>query len=334
MRSAADIASRAQSCFINFRFFYLHSHHADFHPMSTPSLQDRIRGMIWGQLVGDAAALGAHWIYDLDELARAYPNGIHGFEEPREGHYHFGKHAGDQTHYGDGGLLLLESMAECGAFDTADFARRFVAFFGNPNCKSYRDAATKETLQHLATDPANLQNGAHSDDQPATVTRLAAVVAVHRDNPAIIGAVTRFAQNNAHAVEYALAHAQILSALLDGMDFPAALDRVTGSTAAGRIAAARAAYGMPVTEATSTFGQACPLPRAFPAAVHATLSHPADFRSAILSTIRAGGDNAARASMIGAWLGASLGIAGIPEEWRNRLTARETIRRHIEELPL
>ena len=47
---------------------------------------DRLRGMIWGQLVGDAAALGSHWIYNLSELKVAYPNGIHGFEIPKEGH--------------------------------------------------------------------------------------------------------------------------------------------------------------------------------------------------------------------------------------------------------
>jgi len=54
-----------------------------------PGLPDRLRGMIWGQLVGDAAALGTHWIYNLSELEAAYPNGVDGFEEPKEGHCEF-----------------------------------------------------------------------------------------------------------------------------------------------------------------------------------------------------------------------------------------------------
>ena len=33
-----------------------------------------------GQFVGDAAALGTHWIYNLTELQRLYPSGIGGFE--------------------------------------------------------------------------------------------------------------------------------------------------------------------------------------------------------------------------------------------------------------
>ena len=72
-----------------------------------PTLEDRLRGAIWGQLVGDAFCLGSHWIYNLTELENAFPGGVHGFETPREGHYHFGKQPGDQTLYGDGALVML-----------------------------------------------------------------------------------------------------------------------------------------------------------------------------------------------------------------------------------
>jgi len=36
--------------------------------------------------------------------------------------------------------------------------------------------------------------------------------------------------------------------------------------------------------------------------------------------------------MIGAWLGAALGIGGIPEEWRTRLRAHDAIERDVERL--
>src|SRR5271166_2352818 len=76
------------------------------------SIGDRFRGAVVGQFVGDAAALGTHWIYNLTELQQLYPSGVSGFEAPKEGHYHFGKKPGDQTHYGDGALVLLESLAK------------------------------------------------------------------------------------------------------------------------------------------------------------------------------------------------------------------------------
>jgi len=53
------------------------------------TVDDRLRGAVWGQFIGDAAALGTHWIYDLDELRSKFPRGVTGFETPIEGHYHF-----------------------------------------------------------------------------------------------------------------------------------------------------------------------------------------------------------------------------------------------------
>ncbi len=295
---------------------------------------DRIRGMIWGQFVGDAAALGAHWIYDLEELADAYPEGIRGFEAPHEGHYHFGKQPGAQTHYGDAALLLLESVAAQGQFDGADFAQRFTAFFSDPRCTSYRDHSTKDTLKNLALDPHNLRSGSTGDDQPATVSRLAAVVAVHGKDPSVGEALTRVTQNNDRAVAYARAHAQILWALLEGKDFQAALAAVTDAEPAAKIRDALAAREESVTKATLTFGQGCPLPKSFPAAVHAPLKHRDGFQESVLATIAAGGDSAGRASMIGAWLGAALGLEAVPKEWRERLHAASRIEAAIRRLPL
>jgi ADP-ribosylglycohydrolase len=62
------------------------------------------------------------------------------------------------------------------------------------------------------------------------------------------------------------------------------------------------------------------------------LKHPDDFESAILATLRAGGDSAGRASMIGAWLGAHLGINAIPKAWRVRLSQGDRISTATEKL--
>ncbi|MBV9644140.1 MAG: ADP-ribosylglycohydrolase family protein [Verrucomicrobia bacterium] len=62
--------------------------------LQNTTVEDRLRGAVWGQFIGDAAALGTHWIYDLDERQQLYPDGISGFEAPKEGHYHVGKKPG------------------------------------------------------------------------------------------------------------------------------------------------------------------------------------------------------------------------------------------------
>lgn len=90
------------------------------------TVEERLRGAVWGQFVGDAAALGTHWIYDLEELRSKFPKGVGGFETPMDGHYHFRKKTGDQTHYGDGALVLLESVAAQGRFDPISFGDAFI----------------------------------------------------------------------------------------------------------------------------------------------------------------------------------------------------------------
>ena len=56
-----------------------------------------------------------------------------------------------------------------------------------------------------------------------------------------------------------------------------------------------------------------------PIAVHAWLAHPHDFRSAIISVVRCGGDTDTIAAIVGGIVGASVGRAGIPEEWLSTL---------------
>ena len=95
-------------------------HHPRARMSADHELADRIRGALWGTFVGDALCLGSHWIYNLGEMAQRFgPAGPQGFDEPAEGHYHYPKRSGELTHYGEGALVLLESMAAHGRLDLA-----------------------------------------------------------------------------------------------------------------------------------------------------------------------------------------------------------------------
>jgi ADP-ribosyl-[dinitrogen reductase] hydrolase len=307
-------------------------------------VEDRLRGAVWGQFVGDAAALGTHWIYDLNELQQLYPGGINGFETPGEGHYHYGKRSGDQTHYGDGALILLESLATEGEFDARAFGRSFVEAFRPGNYSGYIDQATRGTLENYQAfagsnpvDNFDFQQGA-DDDQLAAASRLAALTVRYWNDPNLLTVVeqaTRVCQNNHRTVAYMKFNALLLSELLHRRDLHTALRRAEEQTLAnepqfGQEIRRKTREALEetlneVTEATLTFGQACPLPKSFPSSIHALLKHSDDFESAILATLRAGGDNAGRASMVGAWLGAHLGIAAIPKAWRAQLSQADRI---------
>jgi ADP-ribosylglycohydrolase len=56
-----------------------------------------------------------------------------------------------------------------------------------------------------------------------------------------------------------------------------------------------------------------------PVALHACLAHSQDFRSAVMSVVRCGGDTDSTAAIVGGIVGASVGRAGIPKEWLTTL---------------
>lgn len=303
------------------------------------SVADRISGAVWGQFVGDAFCLGSHWIYDLKELQQRFPGGPHGFEQPAEGHYHAGKQPGELTHYGDAALLLLRSLMERNRFDAADFGARFVGMIECPGYHGYRDHAAKGTVanyrsfRELHPDAAySFQDGA-DDDQPATISRLAPLATRYHhagDYLALVERLTRVCQNNERAVDFVKGHALVLRELFGGKglaeSFRAAAEQLPESSeAAKEIGRVQSLGRLSVVEATLKFGQSCPLPSSFPAAMYCALQHETDFAEALRATAAAGGDSAARASMIGAWLGAAHGIGAVPAAWREKLAAHDEI---------
>ena len=304
--------------------------------------------MIWGQFVGDASALGAHWIYNLNEQAVAYPDGVHGFDAPRQGHYHFGKSPGDLTHYGDAALIVLESVAECGGSDPADFGSRFFEKMNPDTYGGYIDNATRGSFENRLTfedshaaEVFDYQQGA-DDDQMATISSLAPIVAAHHgdvDLFEIVTRATRVRQNTERATAYVRTHARILSELLAGRDIHSALHRVEetigdepafGSELKRKFHSAFACLSKPVTDATDRLGQSCPLISSFSASLHSLLKSTDSFENSIVAVLRAGGDNAGRAAVVGSWLGAHLGIVGIPDAWQSRLANRARIEQCVE----
>lgn len=305
-------------------------------------LRDRIEGMIWGQFLGDALCLGTHWIYNLEDLKAFYPD-LKGFEAPRPGHYHDGKKPGDFTHYGEAALLLLESVAQSGGLDIADYGNRFFGHFASPSYRGYMDSATRGTIENAKLDAISsppedfdFQSGA-DDDQLATATSVAPVVARYHDAPDLaeqVERVTRVRQNHPRSVAYMHIYSQILAELLVGTDMHSAIHRVQES------AAKHAEFGnelalrfrevferkhLNTTEATAQLGQSCPLKNSFPSALVAVVQTPDDFEGTLLRVLAAGGDNAGRAAIAGAMLGAHLGARAIPQSLRERLVHRVRI---------
>lgn len=308
-------------------------------------LKNRLKGMVLGQFLGDAASLGVHWIYNTKDIESMYPNGLQGFEIPTEGHYHAGKLSGDLTHYGDAARVLLEALAEETTFDAASFGAAYVEKMDpSKGYQGYFDAATRGTLENfknhleVSVDPFGFQEGA-DDDQLATISSLAVFIAFYivrneglpDDRSEILDqveALTRVRQNNDRAVAYCQAHARLLLELLAGRDIHSAFHHVEEQLATDatldlevrrKLKEAFELKHKSTVEATDLLGQSCPLICSFPSAVQATAKHNEDFQKAILETAQAGGDNAGRGALIGSWIGARLGADALPNEWIGKL---------------
>jgi ADP-ribosylglycohydrolase len=129
-------------------------------------------------------------------------------------------------------------------------------------------------------------------------------------------------------------YAQILTQLLAGTDLHSAIHRVQESAAKdpefGKELAIRFSdvferKHLSTTEATAQLGQSCPLKNSFPSALLAVVQTPDNFRETLLRVLAAGGDNAGRAAIAGAILGAHLGCRAIPESLRQQLVAKDRI---------
>ncbi len=333
----------------------------------SPTLADRIRGCLWGQLIGDAFCLGSHWIYNLGEMQQRFPDGLKGFESPFEGHYHYPKQPGEMTHYGEGALLVMESVAQQGRFDRHDYWLRYLEHFGSPEYTGYLDRATRVTLERFAEfeeanpdTPFPAESGA-DDDEMSNVTRLAAVVIAHREDPTLLDIIETFVrvcQDNDKAVAYAKADAIVLRDILNGTDFHGAFDHARqiaqgldpehGYEVRRKIEAGMSSslefelrqdlgekmgstYDQAVL-AIQKLGQSCPLPQSFPAATICAAKHAHSFPDAIIANARAGGDNAGRGALIGSWLGALHGYEAIPIAWTVRLKAARKIELLVERI--
>lgn len=314
-------------------------------------LKNRAKGMVLGQFLGDAASLGVHWIYNTKEIEHLHPQGLQGFEVPAEGHYHAGKLAGDPTHYGDAAWVLLEALARETTFNVTTFGRAFVEKMDpGKGYSGYFDSATRGTLENyrnhleVSQEPYDFQEGA-DDDQLATISLLAVLIGFYvarnggipADRTALFEQVkilTHVRQQNDRAVAYCQAHTRLLLELLAGRDIHSAFHHVEEQLdtedkldreVRRKLRDAFQLKHKGTVEATDFLGQSCPLICSFPSAVQATAKHNEDFQTAIIETVKAGGDNAGRAAMIGSWIGARIGVDELPQEWIRKLNRSEKI---------
>jgi ADP-ribosylglycohydrolase len=305
------------------------------------SVRERCAGLLYGALVGDSLALGAHWIYDQSEIARRWGR-VTELQAAAPDGYHPGKERGAQTHYGDQTLILLESLEACGGnFVMDDFARRWRGFWDNS--AAYRDRATKETLAHLEEGRGLTRAGSDSTELGGAA-RIAPLLAALRneDQPTILAAAraqTALTHASPMAMDAAEFIAQTVFLLMRGVTISSALPMAALLSyrtlrVEELLRRAQETHGLSATEAVEKLGASCPLDKALPAVLAILLRHGDDLEEALVENVMAGGDSAARGLVLGTILGAAHGWRAIPARWSEPLAARAKIERFLKTVGL
>lgn len=142
----------------------------------------RAKALVTGALTADAAAMGLHWIYDQDHIAKVAPE-VPEFRSPDAANYqgvpafyaHPTRVAGDLSQYGEQLLVMLRALlATGGTYDAATYAATFQAHFGyGGGYVGYIDHATRDTLDNIrrAEDAALAQAQTIPFDGAPDITR-------------------------------------------------------------------------------------------------------------------------------------------------------------------
>jgi ADP-ribosylglycohydrolase len=167
--------------------------------MNKVSKRDKIRGIFYGAIVGDALCLGSHYEYDAKKIFKAYGNqNIKKFMSPGEmmggqthgigwgeRNYHPGKSAGGTTDYGDYNILVLEHLSHLAktnqVFTLQSIIPHWMNRFEN-NWGSWICTMTKETYKQVKQGVALENIGAHSN---AMAIRHIAAYACYDDEESI-----------------------------------------------------------------------------------------------------------------------------------------------------
>ena len=323
------------------------------------SMEDRIRGALFGMFIGDALAMPVHWYYDTTALVRDYGE-VTQFLQPRNPHpdsilwrssysppnsradilheqaqywgkrgihYHQFLQAGENTLNLRLARELLVLLQQNGSYSAEIWLERMIEFLTSPG--NHRDTYVEEYLRDFFLAYAN-------GKKPTECGR--------RDEKHIGGyslmlpLTITFAQDPEYALRISLEHlalthggvtmnnwgeliARALLKVIQGQDLrDSVVDAAQDSNVAVDVKLFEALAEYPDTTVVGKhFSSACYVEYAVPATLYLALKYSESPERGLIANTMCGGDNAGRGAVLGALLGAANGINDWPSRWTDGL---------------
>lgn len=288
------------------------------------------KGLVYGALLADAFALGSHWIYDTDQIAKSFAP-LTDLTSPAAP-YHIGKSKGDFTHYGDQTLFLLEYIADKKKLDINDFKSAWLSFVSTH--KMYIDHATKASIE-LLSDSDNIL-GSTSNELGGFV-RSSSLFALDYVTLDDVLAQTKLTHTDLSLEAIAVFTYKLLKQILSGKTPSEALDIIyekAPTLIKQQVDLALSLLKEDTVSTIKSIGQSCSSEYGFPAAIYLIFKYEDDFEQALIQNTYAGGDSAARGMYVGMVLGAYAGYDKLPSQWIDGISAKERIDAALKHLAL
>ena len=302
------------------------------HPSSIMSLANTAkagRGSQEGEVVGGLILKGKkhHW-------------------GPANRHYHQGMQAGDNTLNLLCARVLLRGLSADTAYDPASFLRDYISFMttADSHNDTYAESYHRDFFANYACGVAPEQCAGADGHDTASIGGLVSLppiifAALSQGDSTVASAAAlrqlRLTHRSTKLERYATAFSELLVTLLS----------VAPSEIAPQACATAQRLSFPATEVLEKvrrnrlsdlniiggmLSPACYIDQSFPAALYLAARYADDFEGALIANTNLGGDNCHRGAVLGALLGAGLGLAAIPERWIQGLTARAELEEEIE----
>ena len=323
--------------------------------------KDRAMGAIIGSLIGDSIGMGCHWYYNPEEQERDCGVWISYYQDPSPTRqdtwgkvsklrYDLGLRSGDVSQTGEFSVMLIESLFENGGvYKQSDFTDRVNQLLkqidGTSLSGRFTDRAIRDLWKNRHAGISWGEAGSDTDTAEAAI-RAINLVARKTDSQQQLAAEVYenilLTHNNSYVAGQSFTYALAVAALIEGVplsdirahmshlgDDKYICDRTVSPDIRFQIGneaaqmGANQELGLDPVVVCRLFGMNCTLGFMLPAAYFLIHRYPADFEMAVLTAVNAGGNNMARAALVGGLSGALVGLSGIPRKFVDGLKNSE-----------